>query len=403
MDIEKAGGTYIVSYDDVEVRFSNISSSSDNILAFVRVFLKIPVRKQIATAKLNLLAPRSISDLSKRLNDTHPNDWSQILQVSCTKVIEDFLSPPTPDQLTLTPKTYPTFLINQFILGQSPTLWFAPGGSGKSFLALALAMCAENGWDFFGECQPAHTLYLDWETDLAETSRRATLLVGGLSQIYEVRKEEIKLPSYMRMYLPLVDSVEGLIETTFNLGFKFVIIDSVAPALGSDLISAAEVTKFFSAIRRLNAEGVTTLLITHVSKGDKKDGDNKRTPFGSVFFENFPRLTWELRSEFDEQKNAFLFGLFCRKSNIGKLQPKGYSLTFHSDYVEIGYVDPEETEVSDEKQTLAEMILALLEERSMTVKEMADILQAIPGSVRTVLNRLKNRGLITTTPTGAWT
>jgi len=144
-------------------------------------------------------------------------------------------------------------------------------------------------------------------------------------------------------------------------------------------------------------------MVTHVSKGEKKDGNAKRTPFGSVFFENFPRLTWELRSEYDEQSKSFLFGAFCRKSNVGKLDPKGIRMAFLPGKVTMEYIDPEETEINDEKQTLAEMILALLEERSMTVKEMADILQAIPGSVRTVLNRLKNRGLITTTPTGAWT
>lgn len=46
------------------------------------------------------------------------------------------------------------------------------------------------------------------------------------------------------MYLPLVNGTEELLETVNTYGYQFLIIDSVAPALGSDLISAAEVTRF---------------------------------------------------------------------------------------------------------------------------------------------------------------
>ena len=66
------------------------------------------------------------------------------------------------------------------------------------------------------------------------------------------------------------------------------------------------------------------------------------------------------------------------------------------------YVDPEETEINDEKQTLSNLILALLEEKDMSVKEISDVLQANPGSVRTILNRLKNKGSVTVIPSGEW-
>ena len=403
MKLEKAGDVYIVSDTDVEIKFSNISVDKAGINALVRIFNKLPVRKLISTVRLNLLAPRSITTLANQLSNLYPNDWHNILQTSVTQVAEATMCPPEPEVLNLTDNTAPTFLVDNFLLEQAPILWFAPGGSGKSFLALALAICIENGWDFFGDCQPANALYSDWETDIREMNRRASLLVGGLTEVYETSKEKIKLPGYMRMDLPLVNAIDGLIETCYNHNIKFTIIDSVAPAQSADLNSPADTTKFFTAVRKLNTAGITTLMVTHVSKGEKKDGNAKRTPFGSVFFENFPRLTWELRSEYDEQSKSFLFGAFCRKSNVGKLDPKGIRMAFLPGKVTMEYIDPEETEINDEKQTLAEMILALLEERSMTVKEMADILQAIPGSVRTVLNRLKNRGLITTTPTGAWT
>lgn len=400
MKVSKLGGTYVVYDDDVEIKFSNISSSGEAIYAYVRVFITIPVRKLISTTKLNLLSSRSISELTRRLNDVYPYDWSQILQASCTKVIEEFLNPPTPEKLTLTERLYPKFLIDRFILHQSPTLWFAPGGSGKSLLALALAVCCENGLDLFGTCEPTKTLYLDWETDYQETTRRVSLIAEGLSKIYEIKKEEMALPSYLRMYLPLVNGTEELLETVNTYGYQLLIIDSVAPALGSDLISAAEVTRFFGSVRRLNAEGITTLLITHISKGEKKDNKSQRTPFGSIFFENFPRLTWELRSEYREDDNSFLFGVFCRKSNVGKLEPKGYKLSFLPNCVNIEYIDPEETDGA--KQTLAEMTIALLEKQDMTAKELASTLQATPETIWVTLNRLKKRGIIDNLENGKW-
>lgn len=194
MKVSKLGGTYIVYDDDVEIKFSNISSSGEAIYAYVRVFITIPVRKLISTTKLNLLSSRSISELTRRLNDVYPYDWSQILQASCTKVIEDFLNPPIPEKLIITDKLYPKFLIDRFILHQSPTLWFAPGGSGKSFLALALAVCVENGFDLFGTCEPTKTIYLDWETDYQETIRRVSLIAEGLSKFYGTKKKKCHCP-----------------------------------------------------------------------------------------------------------------------------------------------------------------------------------------------------------------
>jgi len=397
MDLERVGNTYVVSDDDVELRFSGVASTGDTITSFLRVYLKIPTRKNISTSKLNLLAPRSISDLARRLNEVWEADWSGILQAACTKVIEDILAPPIPEQIQITQNVFPKFLVDKFIIEQSPTLWFAPGGSGKSLLALALGICTENGYDFFGECEPNHTLYLDWETDKTETDRRASLLVGGIANTYETKKEEIKLPTYMRMYLPLIDSVDSLVETAYMHNIKFIIIDSVAPALADDLPTPAAVTKFFSGIRKLNASGVTTLLITHVSKEAKKS--NSGSPFGSVFFENFPRLTWELKSDYDESKGMFTFGIFCRKSNVGRLESKGIALTFLPGEIKMDYVEPEDT--GDTKHTLKEMITSLLKDKSMTPREIASTLQASPQTIWVVLSQLKKQGLVTNSG-GEW-
>ena len=403
MEIVKAGNIYIVSCNGIEIRFYNINFTGDNITALIKVYVTLPTRKQISISKLNLLAPRSISELAKRLNDIWEADWSGMLQSACTKVIDSVLTPPEPEQIMIIDNTMPVFLVNKFILENSPNLWFAPGGSGKSFLALSLAICVENGFDFFGSVSPNRALYLDWETDKQETDRRASMIAGGLSEMYEIEKNKILLPKYSQMYFPLVDAIDSMLEIVYNYNIKFVVIDSIAPALGGNLISDADATKFFSAVRKLNAAGITTLLITHVSKGEKK-GDGKRTPFGSVFFENFPRLTWEIRSEYNEEQKTFSFGIFCRKTNVGKLEPKGVSLAFDSNKIMMSYIDPDDTEVSDEKQTIQEMILAILqdEDKALTPKELTTLLDTSAPNVWNALSRMSKKGLIESAGYGKW-
>jgi len=403
MEIVKAGNTYIVSCNGIEIRFYNINFTGDNITALIKVYVTLPIRKQISISKLNLLAPRSISELAKRLNDIWEADWSGILQSACTKIIDNVLTPPEPEQITIIENTMPVFLVSKFILENSPNLWFAPGGSGKSFLALSLAICVENGFDFFGSVSPNRALYLDWETDKQETDRRASMIAGGLSETYEIEKSEILLPKYSQMYFPLVDAIDSMLEIVYNYDIRFVVIDSIAPALGGNLISDADATKFFSAVRKLNAAGITTLLITHVSKGEKK-GDGKRTPFGSVFFENFPRLTWEIRSEYNEEQKVFSFGIFCRKTNVGKLEPKGISLAFDGDKIIMGYIDPDDTEISDERQTIQEMILAILqdEDKALTPKELTTLLNTSAPNVWNALSRMSKKGLIESAGYGKW-
>lgn len=403
MEIIKTGASYIVRDGEVEIKFSNLSASGNDINGFIRVLVTVPIKKTLSTSKLNLLAPRSITELANRLNKIYEHNWDVTLQAACTRIIEDILTPEEPSQIKLIERTAPVFLIDNFILKQSPTLWFAPGGSGKSFLALLLAICTENGYDFFGKVEKSNTLYLDWETDGAETNRRATMLVKGMEEIYGTEKEKILLPKYLRMYLPLVETIDSLLDITFNHEIRFVIVDSIAPALGSDLISTAETTKFFSAVRKLNAAGITTLLLTHVSKGEKK-GDGKRTPFGSVFFENFPRLTWEIRSEYNEEQKVFSFGIFCRKTNVGKLEPKGISLAFDGDKITMGYIDPDDTEISDERQTIQEMILAILhdKDKALTPKELTALLDTSAPNVWNALSRMSKKGLIESAGYGKW-
>ncbi len=107
-----------------------------------------------------------------------------------------------------------------------------------------------------------------------------------------------------------------------------------------------------------------------------------------------------MRSEYREDDNSFLFGVFCRKSNVGKLEPKGYKLSFLPNCVDIEYIDPEETD--NTKQTLTEMTIALLEKQDMTAKELASTLQATPETIWVTLNRLKKKGIIDNMGNGKW-
>ena len=68
MEIIKTGASYIVRDGEVEIKFSNLSASGNDINGFIRVLVTVPIKKTLSTSKLNLLAPRSITELANRLN-----------------------------------------------------------------------------------------------------------------------------------------------------------------------------------------------------------------------------------------------------------------------------------------------------------------------------------------------
>jgi hypothetical protein len=189
---------------------------------------------------------------------------------------------------------------------------------------------------------------------------------------------------YRRCALPLVDDFSSIERIVADRNIGFVILDSVALAVGeADMYGPQAATSLFSAIRRLN---VTSLLIHHMSKGN---GDGKRSPYGSVYFRNLVRNAWEIRAQ-DVTDDEVVVALYHDKCNLGRRQaPIGFRIAFDDKATYI-----ERTDIMDVPELCAALPLKtqmarILKAGALTVQDIADELDASPNSVRRVLNRYK--------------
>ena len=392
MEIEKLATGYIARTTETTIKFRNIVTEKNAVHASIHAFQTIPVYRTLLVTHLNLSAPRSVAEVGNALEKLdHNTRWSESFPALVAEILNDFLTPPEPT--VLNPEVYREtgWLIQNFLPAECPTILFAPGGSGKSFFSLLLCLALENGINVLGrETQKAKTLYLDYEVDESEMSRRLALLVRGLSTEYTI----MEFPEYLRMHTPLVEVIDSLLDLCARKKYQLMVIDSAVCAVGGDLNDSSVVTKFFSAVRRLNVMGVSVVIVSHVSKAEKK-GNGERTPIGSVHFENFPRVAWELRSEYDEELQAFNMGLFCRKSNLGKLSHLGVRFFFDDRAILVSITDPSKLEGTQEEKTFTQAILELLSEQEMAPREIAQELEAKVTTVYAILDRLRQRGEVT--------
>ncbi len=191
------------------------------------------------------------------------------------------------------------------------TALYADGGQGKSLLALVIATCVALGRAMLGMFLPkGPVLYLDFELDTEEQSRRAYRIARGLG---------LEKPPKNLFHLPVVKSLPQAINSIRKLIGKYeivlVILDSFGPACGADPADAQSMIRQLEAIRSL---GVSVLLIDHQAK--LQDGQNYKgkTMFGSAFKFNLARSVLHLERVESSQGESKLI-LRQTKNNFGAL------------------------------------------------------------------------------------
>jgi hypothetical protein len=184
-----------------------------------------------------------------------------------------------------------------------------------------------------------------------------------------------------------------LVQIVKEEDIKLVIVDSVIPALGADPKESQEVVEFFLALRRIQNIGASYLLLTHVPKHER-NSQSTSTPIGSVFFENFPRLTWELRSVPTEEMISM--ALFPAKTNVGKVEPLGFGFYFSPEEITVIKIDPTDIAPSENQDNIEKEILQLLEEKGtgLQLKEIAKELGCDKNAIYRSLQVLCTKKLV---------
>jgi len=373
----------------IVVRYGKLSEKNDSLSGLLNIKLKAGSHVfKLYSGRWNCMSTRTRKDLANYLSRVTPKtfeiDWHEIIEWLAQGILEKHFSSSEVLRIVPTEHTEVEFLLYPILPKKHPTLIFAPGGTGKSFVAMYLAMLVQNGMSLLEstEAEQGEVLYLDWEVDYQEAQRR----FGMLRLSFE--NQDLEFPLYKRCELTLKDEIDDILQAVAENGVKLVIIDSVAPAVGGDINDSHKVLNFFQAVRQITTTGASVMLLTHVSKKDKDE--DSRSPIGSVFFENLSRLTWELRSEmFDD--GIFDFALIPRKSNFGKLDPVGLRAVFKFHGVHFSKISADQV-IQYEKEFVVYDLLKRL--KSATVKEIANQLGMRKEKVYTILTKLEKRGKI---------
>jgi hypothetical protein len=349
------------------------------LIGELSVYCQLPgartVNGTLSIADFNLSSARARSERAKLLTEraNAPSvDMASLVEELCQRVLQaDRAGQPAIDlrQLPRPGADDDTISAEGLVLPKRhPSIVFGDGGTGKSYLALYVAgRIAEKG---------ASVALFDWE--LAGDDHRdrlERLFPDGMPRIL-----------YARCDRPLVYEVDRLRRIVRDGGIEFSVFDSVAFACDGPPEAAEVAARYFRAVRQI---GGGSLHIAHISKADNAD----EKPFGSAFWHNGARSTWYIKQDDASAGTDVLqVGLFNRKSNLGRLRPPlGFSISFGEETTTFRRTDVADSPDLAAKLTVRQRMAYLLRGGAMTVKQLAEEIDAKPDTIERTAYR--NKGL----------
>lgn len=174
-----------------------------------------------------------------------------------------------------------------------PTILSADGGTGKSYLAIFLALCIALSQPFFGRrVRPGPVLLVDFELELDEQERRVWQVLQGMGR-------EPDDPALVnRLYYYCTRESLGSQEAHHKIrclikehGIVMTVLDSLTiGSIGADVSSSTDVIDIMHEVGTWG----TSFILDHISKGAASGNASAATSFGSVFKRNLARSMWTL-------------------------------------------------------------------------------------------------------------
>lgn len=388
------GDAYLLTWDTwgVGVAVDQLRETREGLHGEVTIESVRPTERGTlyGPVRLNLLVPRAHTELAnvlaRRASDV---DWQQVIPLACRLVTKAVRTPePTLDLATLPAPTPVPFLFPGFLQAGETNLLYGDGDSGKSALALLVAVCAETGLPLpWGSqvAQPTPTLYLDWETHAGALNSRFRRICRGLGL------SELPTLRYREMRRPLDQEAAALRAEVDRGGYRLVIVDSLGFATSGPLVEDQVARGALAALRSLGPQ-VTRCVVAHVSNEQARQTSGTARPFGSAFFYNGMRQGWEVRrAEAPAGADRIELGLFHRKGNDGA-KPRNHGVAVTFDGLD-GPIRFERADVQDhpdlaQRTSLAERLAALLRTGALDTQTLATQVGVPENVVRTTLSRM---------------
>ena len=243
-----------------------------------------------------------------------------------------------------------------------PTIFFGDGSTGKSYLAQRIAFSVALGQAFLShDVQQDPVMTIDAETDPATARFRGSRILAGLGLPW--RKGLIHY--WPTSGKPLAEMAEAIEKRCTTEGIGLVVYDSAAVLCGGKAEDSDSATGFFNGLGHI---GRTALIIAHVNRG----GDAEK-PFGSAFWHNGARLTWNVQRVQEAGEDSIHIGLYNKKANNVRLfRPLAFRIDFEGE---------------DGPVTVSEADLAAVPEFEERLPHAERITRALMASVNRCLSR----------------
>lgn len=229
------------------------------------------------------------------------------------------------------------WLWDHYIPARTLTLFGAHGGTGKSTVALMLAVCTAVGLPLFNvPTRPARVVFYSAEDD-ADTVRRrlqqvcrdlqvpAHMLAERLVVLDATEGEPLLFDEPRTTYVdgatvvlpPTTATYDALRELLKESGAELLIVDNASDTYGGNEVVRKEVRQFVrSLVALVRGQGGAVCLLAHIDKGAAKGFGGGESYSGSTAWHNSPRSRLALKRD----KASGDLMLEQEKSNYGPLR-----------------------------------------------------------------------------------
>lgn len=224
----------------------------------------------------------------------------------------------------------PQFIIDGWLPQGEVTLFAGHGGSGKSLIALAAAICIAAGRAFFGlRCERRRVMFLSYEDSAGvlhwRLHRICKMLGVDLASladwlfVYDATQSGEPLYAETRDAHGPTAAFDWLREQMAATGAQVLILDGTSDCFAGNENVRQQVRTFVRTLRGSLPRGGAALLLHHVDALSAHAGSAKGYS-GSTAWHNSCRARWLLRPD-DEGEDAgpSRVVLELRKSNYGRL------------------------------------------------------------------------------------